>query len=420
MRKRLRVLGSLLLLAASAIGQEKRLWVLPASGEMIEYDPATFAVKQTIKMPPEAAQSPQRISVNHLGQILFAPAVSLPLSDEDASADHKAWLWNRHAATAIDLGVKRELGKAGSNQVVTESAPTVLLSEEGTHLIWFANQARRLARENVDLSTTTTWQAWTTDLSGENREDLATVKVPECKCSTGSCEESCPYGIVWTPQAGVDKFFLMTQFIAGQTGATYKASTRYQLENGKWTAVPLTEPSQQVLDAAPDGIVVVEAIPDSACCGWSNQSDDQTLVVADGKKQAIFDELTTYKNFDYDVSFSTSNAKLSPDLKSVAMTIVSTAKANQPIQLSEQGQANPEESKHIRAALADLPAVEVKTLGDAPKRISFVPHASLVGWLDEKEILLVEDHLLVAYNLATGARRKSSVRVEDASHVFLR
>jgi len=67
-----------------------------------------------------------------------------------------------------------------------------------------------------------------------------------------------------------------------------------------------------------------------------------------------------------------------------------------------------------------LPAVEVKSLGDAPKRIAFVPRASLVGWLDEKEILLVEDHLLVAYNVATGARRKSSVRVEDAGHVFLR
>jgi hypothetical protein len=410
----------LAVLTASALGQGQRLWVLRASGEIVEYDSTTFAVKQTIKMPPEAAQAPQRISVNHLGQILFAPAVSLPLSDEDASAEHKAWLWNRHAATTLDLGVKRELGKAGSNQVVTESAPTVVLAEDGAHLFWFANQARRLARENVDLSTTTTWQAWKTDLTGASREDLTAVNIPECKCSTGSCEETCPYGIVWTPPSGVAKFLLMTQYIAGQTGATYKASTRYQEESGKWTGAPLPEPLQQVLDAAAGGNVVVESIPDSACCGWSNQSNDQTLVLADGKTQTVFDELTTYKNADYDVSFSTSNAKLSPDNNSVAMTIVSTAKANQPIQLSEQGQANPEESKHIRAALADLPAVEVKSLGDSPKRIAFVPHASLVGWLDKKEILLVEEHVLVAYNVVTGGRRKSSVRVEDASHVFLR
>jgi len=32
----------------------------------------------------------------------------------------------------------------------------------------------------------------------------------------------------------------------------------------------------------------------------------------------------------------------------------------------------------------------------------------------------VEDHILVGYNVATGARRKSTVKVEDALHVFLR
>jgi hypothetical protein len=124
------------------------------------------------------------------------------------------------------------------------------------------------------------------------------------------------------------------------------------------------------------------------------------------------------------VSFYTENGKLSPDLGSVALTIVSTAQANTPIQLAEQGQANPEESQRIRKALGDLPAVEVKSVdmsdNDAPRRIAFIPHATLVGWISEKEILIVEGHLLVAYNVASGARRKSSIRVEDAGHVFLR
>ncbi len=38
----------------------------------------------------------------------------------------------------------------------------------------------------------------------------------------------------------------------------------------------------------------------------------------------------------------------------------------------------------------------------------------------DKEILIVEGHLLVAYNVATGTRRKSNIRVEDAALVFLR
>jgi hypothetical protein len=111
---------------------------------------------------------------------------------------------------------------------------------------------------------------------------------------------------------------------------------------------------------------------------------------------------------------------LSPDLGSVAFTIVATSQANTPIQLAEQGQANPDESQRIRKALLDLPAVEVKSIGDTARRIAFLPHAALVGWIGPQEILIVEAHLLVAYDVTTGARRKSNIRVEDDAHVFLR
>jgi hypothetical protein len=444
MRKILFVMSSLmsglLLLTAPSLAQGKRLWVLRAPGEMVEYDPATFAVKQTVKLPAEAMQSPGSVSVNRLGQILYEPAVSLPLSEEDAASGHKVWVWNGRPASGIaaattaastiagnqiDQGVKREVTTTGSNQAVTESAPIAYLSADGEHLFWFANQARRLQREDVDLSTTSSWQAWRTDLRGAGREDLGTSKFPDCRCPTGTCEESCAYGVVWGPEGGVDKFFLMTQFVAGQTAPVYKASTRYHQEGGKWTATALGEPLQRVLDVTANGEAIVEAIPDTGCCGWSNLSDDITLVLSgdgsDGEKKiTVFDEQATYKNPDYDVSFYTSNARLSPELGYVAMTIVSTAEQNKPIQLAQEGQANPDESQRIRKALAELPAVEVKRMLETPERVAFMPHAALVGWTSEKEILIVEDHLLVAYNVGTGARRKSSVRVEDAARVFLR
>jgi hypothetical protein len=413
-------LASVLLFALPLFGQGKRLWVLKAPGEMAEYDPATFAVKQTVKVPSEALKSPGNISVNRLGQILFAPTVSLPLSDEDATSPHKLWIWNGQAATTIDQGVERKVEETGSNQAVTESAPVIYLSADGKHLFWFANLSRRLQREGVDLSIETTWQAWETDLSGAGREELVATKLPGCRCTTGACEESCPSGVVWAPEAGVEKFFLMTQFVAGQTTPTYKVSTRYQEDAGKWTGTALTEAAQRMLDASSDGSVIVEAIPDTGCCGWSNQSNDQTLVLVNGKTRTVFDELESYKNSDYDVSFYSSNAKLSPERAFLATTIVATAQTNKPIQLSEQGQANPEESARIRKSLAELPAVEVTAMQVSPGKVAFVPHATLVGWISEKELLIVEDHLLVAYNVATGARRKSSVRVEDAGRVFLR
>ena len=418
--QRVCLVAGVLLLALPLLAQSKRLWVLRDPGEMVEYDLTTFAVKARVKVPPQALRSAENLSVNQLGQILLVPSTTPAVTEEDAAAPHTVWLWNGQAATTLDPGPEHKSEQRGSNQVVTESAPVATLSADGTHLYWFDNRERRLDRDEINLSTTITWQSWRTDLNGKNREDLASVKLPECACGTGVCDETCPVGAFWAPDEGVDKFFLMTQYIAGQTERTYKTTTLYHEESGKWTAKSLPQPLEQPLDASPAGDVIVTAIPDAACCGWSNQSNDQTLVLVNGKSQTIFDESATYKNSDYDVSFLTSNAKLSPDLKSVAMTISATAQANKPIQLAEDGQANPEESQRIRKALADLPAVAVKSMEDSPRQVAFVPHATLVGWISQKELLIAEDHVLVVYDLSAGVRRKSTVKVDDAARVFLR
>jgi hypothetical protein len=420
MRRVCHLIVPVVLLALPLFAQERRLWVLREPGELVEYDLTTFAVKNRVKVPPEALKSPANVSVNRLGQILVVPSTTPAVTDEDAAAPHTVWLWNGQAATTLDPGTVHNTEHRGSNQVVTESAPVAALSADGAHLYWFDNHERRLDREEINLSTTITWQAWRTELKGKNREDLASVKLPECACGTGVCDETCPVGAFWAPDEGVDKFFLMTQYIAGQTERTYKTTTLYQEESGKWTGKPLPQALEQPLDASPAGDVIVTAIPDAACCGWSNQSNDQSLVLVNGKSQTIFDETATYKNSDYDVSFFTSNAKLSPDLKSVAMTISATAQANKPIQLAEDGQANPEESLRIRKTLAELPAVAVKTVAESTKQVAFVPHSSLVGWINDKELLILEDHLLVVYNVGSGVRRKSTVKVEDPGRVFLR
>jgi hypothetical protein len=419
MRKLIPSFCIVLALAASLAAQSKRLWVLRPPGEMAEYDPATFAAKQVVKVPAETASSPQNFSVNHLGQMLFASPVSLPLAEGDLLAERKVWFWDGLAATLLARDVARTTASAGSNLAITESAPVPFLSADGTLLYWFSNQAHRLQRDGVDLSTKTTWLSWQTDLSGSGRQDLASTALPECSCPTGGCEETCPYGEVWVPDEGMGKFFLLTQFVSGKTQPLYKATSLYEENAGKWTATPLDPPLRRVLDAANAG-TILEAIPDTACCGWENQSDDQTLLHLHGKTLTVFDEQAAYKNPDYDVSFYTENGKLSPDLGFVALTIVATAQPNKPIQLAEQGQSNPEESQRIRKALSDLPAVEIKSTEEVPRRIVFLPHTTLVGWISDKEILIVEGHLLVAYNIANGARRKSNIRADDPAHAFLR
>ena len=420
MQRKIQHAIAFLLIVAPVFAQSKRLWVLRAPGEMVEYDPGTFALKQKVKVPAEAVKFPANLSVNRLGQMLFAPALSLPLTESEISNPHKVWVWNGQTAGSVDQGVEHKSENRGSNQAVTESVPVPFLSADGSHLFWLANENRRLEREEVDLSTTNTFQAWRTDLQGKDRVDLASSSLPDCRCKTGTCEESCPSFSEWAPEGGIESFFLATQSVAGQTATSYKATTRYQQEGSKWNPNALTEPLQRVLDASADGNSIVEAIPDTGCCGWSNQSNDRALVIKDAKSLTVFDEQAAYKNADYDVSFYTSNARLSPDAGKIAMTIAATAQSGKPMQLSEQGEANPEESQRIRKTLADLPAIEIKTTDDSPRRLAFVPHATLIGWISDKELLMVENHLLVAYTVGSGARRKSTIRVEDAARVFLR
>jgi len=420
MRGTLKVVAGLMLLVATSVAQGKRLWVLRAPGEAVEYDPATFAQKQTVKIPAQAVASPQGFSVNRLGQMLFVAPVSLPLAEGDLAGARQVWFWDGHNASTLPRGEERSAAGTGSNVAINESAPAPYLAADGKHLYWFSNQARRLTRDNVDLSTKTTWQAWQTDLAGGARQDLAAVTLPGCSCPTGSCEETCPYGEVWVPDEGVGNFFLLTQFVAGQIQPVYKSTSLYIYgASGKWNATPIDPPLRRPLDAA-DANTILEAIPDTGCCGWANQSDDQALLHLHGKTLTVYDELAMYQNPDYDVSFYTDNGKLSPDGAAVAFTIVATSQPNTPIQLAEQGQANPEESQRIRKALADLPAVEIVKAEDPPRRVAFLPHATLVGWISENEILIVEEHLLVSYNVATGARRKSTIAVADAGRVFLR
>src|SRR5271168_3981369 len=164
-----------LLLPAALAAQSKRLWVLRARGEAVEYDASTWAEKQTVKIPPEAVISPRDFSINGLGQMLFATPAALPLAEGDLAAEKKAWFWDGHTATRLTREVARTTATTGSNLAITESASTPYLSEDGSHLYWFSNQARRLQRDGVDLSTQNTWLGWQTNLAGGARSEVASI-----------------------------------------------------------------------------------------------------------------------------------------------------------------------------------------------------------------------------------------------------
>jgi hypothetical protein len=419
MRSLLRLLFVAACLTASVFGQSRRIWVLKEPDSAVEYDPATFAAKQTQKVPEDVPKAARILQINAKGQMLFAPNTDDPSPDVGKNGE-RFWFWDGQAATMLGREIIRVSTPSGSNQKVSESSPWPFLSTDGLHLFWFTNEFHKLIRDNMELSVTTTFHSWQSALTGRDKADVVSIDLPDCRCTTGACSETCPEVRFWIPDGGVDDYFMLTRVVQGTTETKYVSSSLYLQSGGTWVPTELKQPVQRVLDSAEHGAVILSAILDTGCCGWENQSDDQTVLLSYGKSVVVFDEREQFKNPDYDVSFFTENAKLSPDQSSVAMTIEASSKSNQPIQLSEQGQGDAAESQRIRKALTELPVVQVVTATEPVKRTVYVPHAVLVGWLNEKEILIVENKMLVAYNVAAGTRRKSTVRVDDPAYAFVR
>ncbi len=413
-------LGVLTMVRAEQIA--KRLWVLREPDEVVEYDPATFAPKQTVKVPPQALRNPESFTVSSDGQMLFDPNPGGSENAAPGSAGDRLWLWNGQAAAFLDRRAIRTDSPAGANRSVIESTPRCFPATDGRSLYWLANEFGKVKEKdrNIELSVATTFRAWQSGPAGEGRVQIAEMSFVPCDCGTGVCEETCPEGEFWVPAGGILDFFFVTRWIPGQIGSTYLSSHIYRKSGERWSAQELPQAMESVLDAAQGGNIVVHAVLDGACCGWDNESSDMTILARNGRSVVLFNERERYANPNYDVSFFTSNAALSADVRFIAMTIVATAKPGADIRLSSEGKADDAELARIRRAIADLPAVEVLRLAEPPAQVFRAPRAVLVGWLSEKEILVVENHILMALDFTSGSRRGSQIRVPSETLVFLR
>jgi hypothetical protein len=401
----------------------KRFWVLQEPDGIVEYDPSTFARRSSHQVPAQVFQSPQDLQINGRGQMLFLPAmVREPDGLVHESSNPRVWFWDGASAKFLNRTITDTHVPSGGNVLVSSAKPRCFLAANGAHLFWFENRFKTLQTPDMgqDISINTTFHAWQTDLSGEHPEGIATYTFAPCKCETAVCSETCPEASYWLPDNGIEDHFITTHWIPGQIQSQYQATFLYRKSAGGWVQTKLSHAMEQVLDSSADGsgLMLIEAVADGGCCGWVNESDDQTLLTRNGKSVVLFDEFQQYQNQDYDVSFFTANAKLSSKL--AALTVKATNEPGGEIRLSDAGKANAAELSRIQQALRELPAVEVLRLEDPPQRTALIPHASLVGWVNDQEILLVENGFLVSYNVISGRRRKSEIRVAKESYAFLR
>lgn len=410
-----------------------RLWVVSNSGEVTEYDASSFEAKQTVKIPPDAMPSDVRdlrsfMVTNRRGQVLVGPIFHGAYA---ASTPCTLWLWNGHSGSYLNCGNEhREETTPDNRHLLIDVLSRPILAADGEHVFWLVNEQQQIPgnfEKDVMPSVMTKFHVWETDSSEGQRQEIASYTFPECVCATGECEESCPTAGIWTPRSGIGNFFVVVGSYTGQVApTTYVRESLYQKSpDGQWRSVELPSTfKNDIVDASEDASAFVVVVPDSACCGWNNESADRTLLLRKGQTIVLFDEFARYNNSQYDVNYSAGDAQLSPDNQLVAMTISSSAKPGQEFQSSDESKIDTKLSvevvEQINKTLVELPAVEVATTTDPPKRVAYLPNTTFVGWLSQHEILFARDSSLVAYDVQTGTTRKSTISVSDKTFALVR
>ena len=389
------------------------IWVLQPDNKLAAYDAADFRNWQTLALPTEAKDHPERISISRQGAVLVTYPVgeNVPL--------RRFWQSDPRLSSSLVGGADDRTPAPGGGYLITSAIPQVHFTSDRERLFWFENRKQTLNRDNLDISVTTVFLAWTTDRHGEDVRQVAEVPFPQCTCDTGACEETCPEAQVWAPEAGITDFFFVTRWVPGQLGPHFQQTDLYRLQNGRWVGQKLPTPVEQFADMADHGNVFIGVVSDSGCCGWANESDDQALLFRNGQSTVIYDERQRFHNDNYDVSFFTSRARLSPDGSRVAYTLAATASPSEEIRLSDSGKENPEELRRVKKAISELPRVEVLAVTDPKKAVVGLP-GELVDWLDAKRILIVQAGELVVVDVDSGTKAMTRIKAASALQVFVR
>jgi hypothetical protein len=401
----------------------KALWVLQEPDRIVEYDPGTFAARRTLAVPRRLLEHPEFLSVNTRGQMVFVPPRGTEwTTGELATARDRAWFWDGQQAKEWKLEEPKARDGSPGRPTVTESSRQWFLSAGGESAVWFETTFEKVVHDaGGEREVRATARIWRTDIGGENPERIANLSSPGwCRCETGVCSETCAEWSLWAPDGVVGDFFVVTRVTPGQSESTYHDSVLYQRAGTTWAAKKLPQPLPKPLAGSQKGDVLVAAVPDGGCCGWENEGNDQTLLLRNGKTSVVYDEFQRYDNRNHDVSFYTADARLAPGASRLAYTIVATAGTGSEIRLSSDGKENPGERARLRKAIATLPVVEVVEPGRSSRALAIVPHAALVGWLSDTEILVAQDGRLAVYDVRGGKRKETTIRVRTAADAFLR
>lgn len=402
------------------------LWVVQPPGELVAFEVSDFSRVGGVRIPAAAFFDPSRLAVNAHGQILAQ------VNDE------RLWLWD--GAHARTLPVAPILPERWAPPSTTHRAPLRqwLLGDDGRSLFCLASEVapRRMilmgseSAPNPD-TTSTFLSLLETDLAQQPRALVFSKRRPSCMRGIHllGAGATCPEPEVWARNGAVKEGCFLTEWIQQQpwdprgevTPLSAMRRTCFRRDSSGWHGSEISGwLAERLLDASANGRAWVTTGEDDGCCGWSNVSSEPTAFSTPAGAVMLRDEWTSFQNREYDVSLSTSEARISPAGDRVALGSRASSFAGLPgPRLSSGGHADSLELEAFRSMLRQMPLVDVVDVKSPGAPVLRVPRAELVGWTNESELLVLEEHHLVAIDVTSGRRRPTGIELRSIRDAFV-
>ncbi|MFI5371016.1 MAG: hypothetical protein ACHQ52_05600 [Candidatus Eisenbacteria bacterium] len=390
------------------------LWVVQPPGEIVAFDVGRFERIGGIRLPAEAYRDPTRLAINGVGQILA------PLDER------RLWLWDGRAARVLPTTSDGTTGPSRGARRIADEPRQWLLGDDGISLVVLESVATDSAEPSAGAESLIIVREMSLDQ--QPRDTIATWRLQHCECEIPlvTLTEPCPGPRLYAP-GGVVRGSLAIVWWERDTTLWREKGTaalgrcnlsRLVRQPSGWRELTDWSNGELPLDLAANGASLL-LDPDDGCCGWSNGSTDRVLYSSPETSVVVFDEWRRFRNSGYDVSFRAASARLSPDSRRVATTIVGTSAAAEEIQLSADGHADSLELGGIRRALASLPLVIVTAHSGPGGETLELPHTEVVGWVSERELIVLQGRELVAVDVVTRRMRSTGIRVRSAADAIV-
>ncbi len=389
------------------------LWVVQPPGEIVAFDVTRFERVGGIRLPVQIYHDPNKLAINGVGQIMAA-------LDEQ-----RLWLWD--GRTARVLPIETSVNANRDSRRIASKPAQWLLGDDGNSLVVLESVVKDSSRPSAGAESLIVVRE--TSLEQEPRDTIASWRLRYYECRTSQVAdftEPCPDPRLYAP-GGIVRGSLAVMWWERDSTLWHEEGTpalggcnisRLVRQASDWRELTDWSNGELPLDLAANGACLF-VDRDGGCCGWINESSDLVICSTPETSLVVFDEWRRFENADYDVSFMATSARLSPDNRRVAMTIVGTSSAIEGMRLSADGQADSVKLAGIQRALATLPIAMVTRLSE-PGEVPFeLPNTEVVGWTSERELIVVQDRELVAVDVVTRRTRSTGIRVRSAADAIV-